>query len=130
MKNQMRMARIVGYEWQKEIFHCTEVLYSIDNRIDLSSFVKTIHSFQRNEKIILSFLSREYLGVGKLWIEMINRIGINQFIIIAADDETELYLNSLNVPNCKVELNESVNINKDYQGRTGFSEKGLAITIL
>lgn len=130
MQDKVKLACIEGYEWQKEFSHCTDILYSLDDKIDLNAFLKTISSYDIKENIIVSLLSKEYLSVGKLWLEMISRIGIKQYIIIAADNETEFFLNSLGVPNCRVTLKESDSQNNNFKSRTGFTMKGLAVTIL
>lgn len=130
MNETMRLSCIDGYEWPEELLYCTDVLNSLDGKIDFEIFYKKLNSYNRSEDIIITFLSKEYLGIGKIWLRMIERINTKQFIVISTDSETALFLDLASVPHCKVNLNLPLIENKTFKSRIGFTEKGLAITAL
>lgn len=130
MRNSMRISCISGYEWPMELIHFTDVLNSLDGKIDLEAFLKIIQSYDTKEDVIVTLLSKEYLNVGKIWLAMLKRIGIKQYVVIAADIDTGVFLDSINVPNCKIIFAEDFNSNENFRSRTGFTDKGLAVTAL
>ena len=127
----MRSLCISGYEWPKELINCIDVLNALHRKIDIEVLDNILNTFDRKEQIIVTFLSKEYLALGKLWISMLHILKIKQYIIISADDETKHFLDSLNVLNCKVQLHDDILFaNLLFKSKTGFTAKGLAITSL
>lgn len=123
----MREACTSGYEWPLQLKHFTEVFDSFDQYIDTSTLLKIVMRFTKQEDIIVSLVTKEYLGVCKLWISTLVKTGITQYIIIAGDNESAVFLDSLNIPNCKIEL-QTLSDKEGFVSPTGFNEKGLAIS--
>jgi hypothetical protein len=121
---------IKGYEWPKEFLLDDDFFNSAIKKIDQAEFKRVTKSFSKSIPVILTFLSKEYLSVGKIWMSMLKQNGIKQYLIIAADEESKKYLDSINQPSCRVLISESNKLGNEYKSRTGFTEKGLRITSL
>ena len=123
MRDKVVQACYTGYEWSDKFL-------TLNRNIDLKKFEKIIKCYNNSSAVIVTFLSKEYLNVGKLWLKHFNKLKIKQLIIIAADIETSVYLDSVHVPNFLVEANEVYQSKSNFKSRTGFTNKGLAITNL
>lgn len=123
MKDKVVQKCYKGYEWSKDIS-------DYEMSIDQKKLKEIIKSYNHKSAIVITLLSREYLNIGRLWLSHIKKLKIKQFVVIAVDIETSVYLDSLKIPNCLVEVAEAIEANKNYKSRTGFSSKGLAITNL
>jgi hypothetical protein len=128
-KESMRTASISGYEWSKEVLHLTTVLSESENMYFMK-LRSIINSYDRNENVIVTILSKEYLNVGKIWLSTLVRLNIKQYIVIAADIETADYLDSIKIPNCRITNTETITVDANYRSRTGFTTKGLSVTVL
>jgi hypothetical protein len=130
MESSMRTSCISGYEWPDDLLYCTELLDSIEGKIDLAALLNIVDAYDKSKEIIITLLSKEYLEIGKLWISLLNNIDVEQYIVIAADTETGLFLDAANVPNCRVLIDHIVQADTGFKSSTGFTAKGLAITAI
>jgi hypothetical protein len=119
-----------GFNWRENEKYCKQGLLSLNDMLDFGVLNSLTANYKKNEVTFITLLSREYLGVGKLWLEMIGRIKVNQFIVFMVDEETDNLLQSLKVPFCRIALNKNEFPDKNFTSRIGFDEKGLAITAL
>ncbi len=121
---------ISGYEWEKEILSHTKPLQSLNEILDSNAFQAIADTWENTLPVIVTFLSKEYLKVGEIWISKIKQTSVKQYLIIATDEETKIFLDSIDQPNCRVWLDEKINLTIDYRSKTGFTEKGLSVTSL
>ncbi len=128
--DDMRLACIRGYEWPAELISLTEVLDTLAGVLDINTLRKLIDTYSKSEDIVVTLVTKEYLGVAKLWLSMLSLVEVKQYIVIAGDVETGLFLDSMNVPNCKVILKNHDDKKNKFTSPTGFTEKGLAISVL
>jgi hypothetical protein len=123
MRNNLVETCYNGYEWPKKFSGYIA-------KIDVKIFKKIIKLYNINSTVFVTFLSKEYLGVGKLWLTHFNKLKIKQLIVIAVDIETSVYLDSLKIPSCLVDLSAISKGKNNFKSQTGFTSKGLAITNL
>jgi hypothetical protein len=118
------------FKWTAETYSCTGVLNSLDGLLYVDELSETIKSFGNDQNIIITFLSKELLETGKIWLSTVHRLGIKSYIVFAVDIETSTYLKTLNIPNCFVRLNDFSQENTNYKSKTGFTKRGLSIIAL
>lgn len=126
----MKYDCIRGYEWPGENHDGSGILNIFRDQLNIEAYSRLITKYNKSDDIIITFLSKEYLELGKLWLSALKRIGLNQYIIIAVDKETGLFLDSLKVPNYKIIVNGHSVAGEKFISRTGFTAKGLEITAL
>ncbi|MGC4035696.1 MAG: putative nucleotide-diphospho-sugar transferase [Chitinophagaceae bacterium] len=118
------------FKWTEETHSCTEVFNSLDGLLNFDELFKAIKRFKKNENIIITFLSKELLGTGSIWLSRIHRLGIKSYIVFAVDIETSTYLKKLNISNCSIRLKDFSQENTNYRSKTGFTKRGLSIIAL
>lgn len=121
---------INGYEWPSELLSQANSLKSLEGKLDYEEFFRITKSFKNSIPVVVTLLSKEYLSVGKVWLSMLKRTSVEQYIIIAADEESKTFLDSINEPNCRVCLGKFTQNENPFLSKTGFTEKGLSITAL
>ena len=121
---------INGYEWPSELLIRTKSLKLFENKLDYEGFFKTTKSFKNSLPVVITILSKEYINVGRLWLTMIKRTTLRQYIVIAADEESFIFLRSTSEPSCRVCLGEFDEHEISFLSKTGFTGKGLSITAL
>lgn len=124
----MRLTCIDGYEWPGGLLHYAEALETMEDKLDVTTFYRILNVYDKTDFVLVTFLSKEYLNIGKIWLNSLENTGIKQVVVMAADKEAADFLDALNVPNCRMSLTGSDISNSEFKSRTGFSEKGLEIT--
>lgn len=117
-----------GYEWKDEMLEHTKPLHSLNGILDFDSFYSIVKTWEVSRPVVITFLSKEYLSVGEIWISKMKQTSTKQYLIIATDEETKFFLDSTHEPNCRVWLDESAHSSLSFLSRTGFTEKGLSVT--
>jgi hypothetical protein len=121
---------ISGYEWPSELLSYTNSLKSLEGKLDYGEFFKITKSFKNSIPVIVTLVSKEYLSVAKVWLSKLKRTLVEQYIIIAVDEESKTFLDSSNAQSCRVWLGEFNQYENPFLSKTGFTEKGLSITAL
>ena len=117
------------YSWGADMEFIKLPFHNLERVVDLSMLTKCSNEINNDGKIIITFVSLEYLNIGLNWVESLNKIGINNYLILAADKETNKILNERKINNILLNLDLSV-FNLSYVSPNGFTSKGLAITAL
>lgn len=119
-----------GYGWPEDLHCIAKAIESFESETDSEDLIRVSRSFRKSIPLFVTFLSKEYLNVGYVWLSRIKKITLKQCLVIAADVETKVYLDSVNQPNCQIKLEEYKKSNKPFYSKTGFTKKGLSITSL
>ncbi len=122
--NIVKLKSTEKYLWPDRLLNHLDDLQSGDKLYDIKELEIILNSFDKRNSVIVSFLTKEYIKVGKLWLSMIRKLEISQILIVAGDKETGEFLDRIDVPNLKICFSD------DSVGElnpTGFSDKGLKI---
>ena len=122
--NLIKLECGTGYGWPDRLKKHLCDLRSGDGLFDPHELESILLSFDKRKDVIVSFLTNEYIQVGKLWLSMIHNLKISQLLIVAGDRQTGETLDQLGVPNLKVRFSDD---SVGEMNPTGFSDKGLKI---
>jgi hypothetical protein len=119
-----------NYKWPEDFNYSTQVEQYFEDIININDLVRIIRSYDPSKDIVVTFLSKEYLSIGKLWISYSRKVGITQYIIISADKETNEYLKTNHIPSISAKIGTTIYNYNHFKSLTNFNKKGLAITAL
>lgn len=116
-----------GYRWPSDVAAGLDKGDFLPN-YDADSLVKAIASKSPKDFVALTFLSKEYLDLLKIWIKYAEKAIGDQFVVVAADDESFNAAKSLRVSVVRVRLPSALtSITEKNPGQ--FNGIGMAIIV-
>jgi nucleotide-diphospho-sugar transferase len=104
-------------------------LENLESLIDVSELSKLVALVEKNGVVAVTFASEEYIGVCENWLVAMQKLALNNHIVIAGDSTTQELLERIGVPHIAVSFRTRWQ-NNLYRNPVGFTQKGLAMTAL
>jgi hypothetical protein len=125
----IRAGAIAGYDWPAGMDAARAPLHDLASVLDVDSLRRQATHLQTDKQIAVTFISSEYLGVGRIWLAAMKHLGLSNYLVIAGDPQARDTLAGWGAPHVEARLLPRAS-SCDYVSRAGFSAKGLAMTAL
>jgi hypothetical protein len=127
LKDRIRFELAGLYTWPSSLLPVAQPLIDLSSRIDLDQLLRIVTRISTDREVTFAIVSKEYVHTGLNWIHAMQRLGLNNFLIVAGDTVTATMLNERGIPNILAVIDEST-FDPSFVSTTGFSAKGLAVS--
>ena len=127
LKANIRAELAVDLMWPSSLTRVAMPLHDLGAVMDLRRLSNIAAAAASRNELSFSIISKEYIETGLNWIHAMQRLGLDNYIIIAGDQFTSALLDERGIHNILAEIDES-QFDVSFVSATGFSAKGLAVS--
>jgi hypothetical protein len=115
------------FEWPQSI---QPELFNSNALVDYAGLADILKTLSLDKDLVVTFLSKEYLAVGKLWLSHLKNLKCLNVIVIAVDSETGTFLTKQRIPFVRAKLSEQILSLQKGSIRSNYAPRIIAITSL
>ncbi len=128
-KDHIRAAASKDFRWTSDLESVRQTWNDLPSVIDPRELERQATRVQRDRTVCVTFISEQYLRVGMYWLGAMQRLGLGNLLVIAADEPTNAALTARGVACVRADLGED-QPDASFQSANGFTWKGLAMATL
>jgi hypothetical protein len=129
LKVRIRAELAGPFMWPSSLGPVARPLRDLSAVMDLGKLAGVAETINNRKEISFTIISKEYINTGLNWIYAMQRLGLNNYMIISGDKFTSEKLDELGIHSVRAEIDES-EFDAAFVSHDGFSAKGLAMIAL
>jgi hypothetical protein len=128
-KDRVRALVCEGFRWRSEMEPVRQMLIDLAPVVDRQELARQAALAARDRTVCVTFISQAYLRIGMAWLDAVQRLTLENVLVIAGDDPTRAAVAGRGVACVRAEL-PAGHGDPAYLSASGFTWTGLALATL
>jgi hypothetical protein len=129
LKARIRAELARDFVWPSSLAAAAKPLHDLSAVMDLGKLADVAAAINSGKELGFTIISKEYIQTGLNWINAMQRLGLNNFFIVAGDKTTSEKLVERGIHSVRADIDEG-GFDPSFVSHDGFSAKGLAMIAL